>query len=65
MANTKKLSIFFLGLALGAVAGLLLAPDKGSKSRKKMRRRGKEMVESAKENAAAFGGKIKDSMRSF
>ena len=33
----KGLSIFLGGIAVGAVAGLLLAPDKGSETRERVR----------------------------
>ena len=36
MANTKTLLGFLAGAAVGALAGILLAPDKGSETRKKI-----------------------------
>lgn len=36
MDNTKVLLGFLGGLAVGAIAGILLAPDKGSETRKKL-----------------------------
>jgi len=36
MSNTKTLLGFVAGAAVGALAGILLAPDKGSNTRKKI-----------------------------
>lgn len=35
-SGSKKLLTFLAGLAIGAIAGILLAPDKGSETRKKI-----------------------------
>lgn len=35
-SGSKKLFTFLAGLAIGAIAGILLAPDKGSETRKKI-----------------------------
>lgn len=34
---------FLTGVALGVVVGILLAPDKGAETRKKLSKKGKEM----------------------
>jgi len=43
MKNSKLLAGILLGVAAGAVAGLLLAPDKGADTRKKIRRKGEDL----------------------
>jgi gas vesicle protein len=45
MNNTAKiLAAFAMGAAAGAVAGILLAPDKGSETRKKLTDEGKKLA---------------------
>lgn len=44
--NTGKVVVGVLaGVAIGALLGVLFAPDKGSETRKKITRRGKDSVE--------------------
>ena len=38
-----------IGLAAGAAAGILMAPRKGSETRKLIRRKGEDMVENVKD----------------
>lgn len=50
MKNTYKiLAGFALGAAAGAILGILLAPDKGSNTRLKMNKKGREMVDEINE----------------
>lgn len=52
--NSSKIVLGILGgIAAGAIAGLLLAPDKGSKTRKKI-------VDKSKDFADEMKGKFKD-----
>ncbi|WP_299211488.1 YtxH domain-containing protein [uncultured Dokdonia sp.] len=37
------------GIAIGTIVGMLIAPDKGSKTRKKIAKKGKDTTESLKE----------------
>lgn len=37
------------GIAAGAIVGLLIAPDKGAKTRKKISKKGKESIEDLKD----------------
>jgi len=53
----KMLAGIIIGAALGAVAGILFAPDKGSVTRKKIADKAKETVEELKET---FSGKIEE-----
>ena len=55
--NGKILAALLGGLALGAVIGLLIAPDKGSETRRKI-------ADAAKDFAGNVEQKIKDKMKS-
>lgn len=46
---------FLLGMVVGAILGILFAPEKGSETRKILYEKGKEIVEKGKE---IFGGKL-------
>ena len=45
MSTGKFVSGILLGVAVGALAGILFAPDKGSKTRKKLRRQSDNLKE--------------------
>jgi gas vesicle protein len=60
MANSKTVQVFLLGLLTGAASAILLAPHKGSKTRKKMYRAAKILLGSAKDKAGELGQNIKD-----
>jgi gas vesicle protein len=45
MSSGKLLLGILAGLAIGATAGILLAPDKGSNTRKKISKKGKAYVD--------------------
>ena len=49
MKSGKILLGVFGGLVAGALLGILLAPDKGSNTRKKIMRKGEDMVDNAKD----------------
>ena len=49
MSSSKVLLGFVVGAAVGAVAGILLAPDKGSNTRKKISDKAGDWTDSAKE----------------
>jgi len=48
MANTKTLLGFLAGAAVGALAGILLAPDKGSETRRKISEKGTDLADGLK-----------------
>ncbi len=50
MKNAGKIiSALAAGVAVGALLGVLFAPDKGSETRKKLDKQGKKMAEDVKE----------------
>lgn len=61
MANTKTLLGFLAGAAVGALAGILLAPDKGSETRKMISKKTGDLGESLKGSFNDFVDGIKDS----
>ena len=59
MNNGGKILIAFAaGAMVGAVLGILFAPDKGSETRKKIGEQGKKMTEAIKEKFRAGKEKI-------
>ena len=48
MGKSKTVPALLLGLFVGAAAGMLLAPHKGSKTRKKIRKAGEDLLAGAK-----------------
>lgn len=61
MANTKTLLGFVAGAAVGALAGILLAPDKGSETRRKISKKTSDLGDSLKNSFNDFVDGIKDS----
>jgi len=64
MANTKTLLGFLAGAAVGALAGILLAPDKGSETRKKITQKTGDLGESLKGSFNDFIDGVKESYSS-
>ena len=60
MANTKTLLGFLAGAAVGALAGILLAPDKGSETRKKISKKTGDLGDSLKDSFNDFVEGIKE-----
>lgn len=61
MANTKTLLGFLAGAAVGALAGILLAPDKGSETRKKISKKTSDLGDSVKSSFNDFIDGVKES----
>lgn len=59
MSNTKTLLGFVAGAAVGALAGILLAPDKGTETRKKITGKAKDATDSLQESFDDFVEKLK------
>jgi gas vesicle protein len=56
MSTSRVIISFLVGAAVGGALGILLAPDKGTETRKKIVEKGNEFGDSI----AEFGGTIKD-----
>ncbi len=60
MKITNAAILLLSGFALGAVAGLLLAPDEGAKTRKKLLKKAKKYKEKLEDKADELKGKAAD-----
>lgn len=56
MSSSKVLLGFLVGAVVGGALGILLAPDKGTETRRKILEKGNDIGDSLSE----FGGTIKD-----
>ena len=54
MSNSKILVGFLAGAAVGALAGILFAPDKGSNTRKKISSKTGDLTDSVKNSFSDF-----------
>ena len=59
MSNTKVVLGFLAGAAVGAIAGILFAPDKGAATRKKIAGKANELLDEIKETAEDATAKMK------
>lgn len=59
MSNKKVFMGFMIGAAAGAIAGILFAPDKGSKTRKKIAGKAGDISDSVKDSFSKFIDTIK------
>ena len=57
--NVKMLSALLTGAVVGTVAGVLFAPDKGSKTRKKIADTAERLADTVKEKAGEAFDNIK------
>lgn len=62
MNNTTSVLIAFgTGLAIGCVSGILIAPDKGYKTRRKIKRQGQRIVSDVQDIVSDLQDKINES----
>lgn len=60
MSSTKTMLGFLAGAAVGALAGILFAPDKGSNTRKKIANKTGDLTDSVKSSFNDFIDGVKD-----
>ena len=60
----KIISALLVGVAIGGVLGILFAPDKGSKTRKKLAEKAGDLTESLKEKFETFLEQAKEELES-
>ena len=58
MANTKLTLGFIAGAAIGAIAGILLAPDSGSATRKKIADKACDVTDAVKDSITGLLDKL-------
>ena len=68
--STKILAAMALGLAAGGLLGLFFAPDKGEETRKKVARKGREMMDTineefSKEKIAGMKEKLENKLQNL
>ena len=64
MSTKKIITGVILGAAAGAILGVLFAPDKGSKTRKKIKDSSNEFADSVKTKANEFAGEMSEKFKS-
>ncbi|MBC7867125.1 MAG: YtxH domain-containing protein [Gloeobacteraceae cyanobacterium ES-bin-316] len=60
MSSSKTLLGFVAGAAVGALAGILLAPEKGSETRKKITSKTGDLADSVKNSFGDFIDQVKN-----
>jgi len=61
MNNTSKILLALVaGVAIGGALGVLLAPDKGSETRRKLAEKGAGLSDSLSDSIGGFGDTVKD-----
>lgn len=58
MANTKTILGFIAGACIGAIAGILLAPDSGGTTRKKIADKSGDIKDAVKDRVTGFLDKL-------
>jgi len=64
MKSKKILAAVLLGVAAGAIAGILFAPDKGSVTREKIKEAGEDLKNNLKEKVSEFVDSVKEKYES-
>ncbi len=63
MNNTSKILLALVaGVAIGGALGVLLAPDKGSETRRKLAEKGADLSDSLGDTIGGFGDTVKDKL---
>jgi gas vesicle protein len=65
MSKGKLLTGVLAGAAAGAVLGILLAPDKGSETRKKIAKKSNDLSDSVKDGVNKFGDTVSEKYRNI
>ena len=65
MSKGKLLTGVLAGAAVGAVLGILLAPDKGSETRKKIAKKGNDLSDSVKDGVNKFGETVSEKYKNI
>ncbi len=60
-ADSRAVLGFLAGAAIGAIAGILFAPDKGSETRRKISKKSSELGDSLKHSFNDFVDSVKES----
>lgn len=60
MKISRVAVVFLSGLALGALTGVLMAPDEGSKTRKKWLKKAKKYKKNVEDTADEYKNKFSD-----
>ena len=65
MTNNQKVALGFIcGLAAGALAGVLLAPDSGTETRKKIANRAKDLKDELGDQLSSTFGRLSEQVNS-
>ncbi len=62
MANTKIVLAIIAGISIGAIAGILLAPDSGTATRKKIVDKSGDIKDAVKDSVLGFLDKLQQSV---
>lgn len=62
MASGKLISGILLGAAAGAILGVLFAPDKGSVTRSKISKKGRDTIQDLKDRFSEWVDEITDNL---
>ncbi len=62
MTNKKIVAGLLTALATGALLGVLFAPGKGSKTRRRIKSKGNELADTLKEKFTEFVDKVEDKL---